>query len=60
MTWLFDPARANATLEALEPQWGGDIGQRMADAGDRFRAAQDAAKAAARQPLDNAAEEHPD
>ena len=30
LTYLFDPAKANASLEALEAGWGGDIKTRMA------------------------------
>lgn len=29
LTWLYDPAKAMKTLEALETEWGGDIQTRM-------------------------------
>src|SRR3546814_17597759 len=44
LTWLYDPARAMKTLEALEKEWGGDILDRM-----QAKAAQRAAEQAARE-----------
>ena len=39
MTWLLDRERAEASLAALEPGWGGDIRTRMAREWDAYRAA---------------------
>src|SRR3546814_8142939 len=44
LTWLYDPARAMKTLEALETEWGGDILDWM-----QAKAAQSAAEPAARE-----------
>ncbi len=41
MTYLFDPAKAMATLESLEAGWGGDPGQRMARKTAAYMAAND-------------------
>ncbi len=62
-TFLYDPARANATLATLQPAWGGDIATRMTR--DRAawlaaQAAQKAADAAAAVQVDNAADPAPD
>jgi penicillin-binding protein 2 len=42
MTYLYDPAKAMARLEALEKGWGGDIPTRMASDAARWRAAREA------------------
>lgn len=54
MTFMYDPAKAMATLEQMETAWGGDIGARMSREADAFRAAK-AAAAAPPQPADAAA-----
>jgi penicillin-binding protein 2 len=41
MTYLFDPAKAMATLASLEAGWGGDPGQRMARKTAAYMAAND-------------------
>ncbi|PTQ10320.1 penicillin-binding protein 2 [Sphingomonas oleivorans] len=38
LTYLYDPAKAMATLAALEEEWGGDIATRMRVEADRWRA----------------------
>jgi penicillin-binding protein 2 len=43
MTFMFDQAKAMATLEQMETAWGGDIATRMAREADSYRAAKAAA-----------------
>lgn len=43
MTFMFDHAKAMATLEQMETAWGGDIATRMAREADSYRAAKAAA-----------------
>jgi penicillin-binding protein 2 len=58
MTFMFDPAKAMATLEQMEAGWGGDIATRMAREATAYRAAHSpeaAAAAAAAAEAENAA-----